>query len=239
MARQAVEAPRQPKKHFDQIQALTRVNPAAHACLAALCTRPGAHAPPGRQRQRRASAPYQNNSKKIKPRRQFPPQIITPPIRPPSPPPGVDVVVLSGSEKEKLEEVFDGLPLWLAAENGLLLRPPGAKARAGAGGWPPPPRPPPDCASHGSISTVVQAPPQPPPSGLPQEWVAVQELAGGEWKESVQLVFEYFCERTPRSFVEQRGTSLVWNYKHADVEFGRIQVRKGRAWSLGASRRGL
>ena len=37
----------------------------------------------------------------------------------------------------------------------------------------------------------------------------------GEWKECVQLVFEYFCERTPRSFVEQRGTSLVWNYKHA------------------------
>ena len=28
-------------------------------------------------------------------------------------------------------------------------------------------------------------------------------------------VFEYFCERTPRSFVEQRGTSLVWNYKYA------------------------
>jgi trehalose 6-phosphate synthase/phosphatase len=41
----------------------------------------------------------------------------------------------------------------------------------------------------------------------------------------VQLVFEYFCERTPRSFVEQRGTSLVWNYKYADVEFGRIQAR--------------
>jgi hypothetical protein len=28
-------------------------------------------------------------------------------------------------------------------------------------------------------------------------------------------VFEYFCERTPRSFVEQRGTSMVWNYKYA------------------------
>ena len=51
------------------------------------------------------------------------------------------------------------------------------------------------------------------------------ETSGGEWKESVQLVLEYFCERTPRSFVEQRGTSLVWNYKYADVEFGRIQAR--------------
>lgn len=44
--------------------------------------------------------------------------------------------------------------------------------------------------------------------------------------ESVQLVFDYFCERTPRSFVEKRDTSLVWNFKYADVEFGRIQARE-------------
>jgi len=30
-----------------------------------------------------------------------------------------------------------------------------------------------------------------------------------------------------RSFVEARETSLVWNYKHADVEFGRLQVGLG------------
>ncbi len=45
-----------------------------------------------------------------------------------------------------------------------------------------------------------------------------------EWMESVQLVFDYFCERTPRSFVEARETSLVWSYKWADAEFGRLQV---------------
>ena len=42
--------------------------------------------------------------------------------------------------------------------------------------------------------------------------------------ESVRLVFDYFCERTPRSFVETRDSSVVWNYKYADVEFGRLQV---------------
>jgi trehalose 6-phosphate synthase/phosphatase len=133
----AVEAPRQPKKHFDQIQALTRVNPAAYTCLAALSTDPS-----------------------------------------------VEVVIFSGSEKERLEEVFGELPLWLAAENGAVLRCPGET-----------------------------------------EWTTLAESPGGDWKDSVQLVFEYFCERTPRSFVEQRGTSLVWNYKYADVEFGRIQAR--------------
>lgn len=133
----AVEAPRQPKKHFDQIQALTRVNPAAYACLHTLAKDPS-----------------------------------------------VEIVIFSGSEKERLGEVFATLPVWLAAENGAVVRPPDSS-----------------------------------------EWMTVIETSSSEWKESVQLVLEYFCERTPRSFVEQRGTSLVWNYKYADVEFGRIQAR--------------
>ncbi|KFM22881.1 Alpha,alpha-trehalose-phosphate synthase [UDP-forming] 1 [Auxenochlorella protothecoides] len=96
----------------------------------------------------------------------------------------VRVVVFSGSEKEVLEEVFAGTRIWLAAENGMLLRPPGAT-----------------------------------------EWVPVIEPPSGEWMDSVSLVFEYFCERTPRSFVEQREHSIVWNYRAADVEFGRLQAR--------------
>ncbi|EFJ28419.1 trehalose phosphate synthase [Selaginella moellendorffii] len=48
-----------------------------------------------------------------------------------------------------------------------------------------------------------------------------------DWVESVQLVFDYFSERTPRSYVEARQTSLVWNFKYADLEFGRVQ-----AWDM-------
>ena len=32
---------------------------------------------------------------------------------------------------------------------------------------------------------------------------------------SLQLVFEYFTERTPRSYIDPRETSLVWNYKYS------------------------
>ncbi|XVF35057.1 hypothetical protein REPUB_Repub18cG0112100 [Reevesia pubescens] len=46
-----------------------------------------------------------------------------------------------------------------------------------------------------------------------------------EWVDSVKHVFEYFTERTPRSHFETRDTSLVWNYKYADIEFGRLQAR--------------
>ena len=48
-----------------------------------------------------------------------------------------------------------------------------------------------------------------------QDWATMGELPRKEWMESVQLVFDYFCERTPRSFVEARETSVVWNYKYA------------------------
>ncbi len=45
------------------------------------------------------------------------------------------------------------------------------------------------------------------------------EVPKKEWMESVQLVFDYFCERTPRSFVEARETSVIWNYKYAGMLF--------------------
>ena len=60
-----------------------------------------------------------------------------------------------------------------------------------------------------------------------QEWTPLVDTPKTEWMESVQLVFDYFCERTPRSFVEARETSVVWNYKYADNEFGRLQVSQG------------
>ncbi|GER29140.1 trehalose-6-phosphate synthase [Striga asiatica] len=58
------------------------------------------------------------------------------------------------------------------------------------------------------------------------EWMTTMpEHLNMEWVDSVKHVFEYFTERTPRSHFERRETSLVWNYKYADVEFGRLQAR--------------
>ncbi|XP_058751809.1 alpha,alpha-trehalose-phosphate synthase [UDP-forming] 1-like [Vicia villosa] len=60
------------------------------------------------------------------------------------------------------------------------------------------------------------------------EWMTtLPEHLNMEWVDSVKHVFEYFTERTPRSHfdLEERETSLVWNYKYADVEFGKLQAR--------------
>ncbi|KAL0043722.1 hypothetical protein WJX82_000124 [Trebouxia sp. C0006] len=138
----AVEAPRQPKRHFDQIQAMTRVNPTVYNSIASLSNEPN-----------------------------------------------TTVVVFSGSDKARLDETFGNLNVWLAAENGIFMRPP------------------------------------PDEDGDQEDWATMGEVPKKEWMESVQLVFDYFCERTPRSFVEARETSVIWNYKYADVEFGRLQAR--------------
>eukprot|EP00250_Pteridium_aquilinum_P003695 c14001_g1_i1 orf=129-3305(+) len=58
------------------------------------------------------------------------------------------------------------------------------------------------------------------------EWkTTMPEHLNMDWMDSVQPVFDYFRERTPRSYVEARETSLLWNYKYADIEFGKIQAR--------------
>ncbi|KAI5440394.1 alpha,alpha-trehalose-phosphate synthase [UDP-forming] 1 isoform X2 [Lathyrus oleraceus] len=58
------------------------------------------------------------------------------------------------------------------------------------------------------------------------EWMTTMpEQLNMEWVDSVKHIFEYFTERTPRSHFEEREASLVWNYRHADVEFGKLQAR--------------
>lgn len=58
------------------------------------------------------------------------------------------------------------------------------------------------------------------------DWMTTMpEHLNMDWVDSVKHVLEYFTERTPRSNFEHRETSLVWNYKYSDAEFGRLQAR--------------
>ncbi|KAK9268947.1 hypothetical protein L1049_000713 [Liquidambar formosana] len=98
--------------------------------------------------------------------------------------PKTTIVVLSGSDRNILDDNFGEYNMWLAAENGMFLR-----------------------LTNGEWMTTM-------PEHLNMEWV-----------DSVKHVFEYFTERTPRSHCDLRETSLVWNYKYADPEFGRLQAR--------------
>ena len=110
--------------------------------------------------------------------------------------PKTTVIIISGSECSKLEALFGHLPVWLAAENGVYIRPP-------------------SCNNNNNNNNNNSKP----------EWSMVMENLNMSWVESVLPVFDYFCERTPRSFVETREFSMMWNFRLADVEFGRLQAR--------------
>lgn len=42
------------------------------------------------------------------------------------------------------------------------------------------------------------------------------------WKQDVLPIFEYYTERTPGSFVEQKKSSLTWHYRLADPDYGQV-----------------
>ncbi len=58
------------------------------------------------------------------------------------------------------------------------------------------------------------------------EWHMMEQI-DNEWKESVQPLLEYYVDRTPRTFIEQKNFSLVWHYRKADPDLG-----MQRAWEL-------
>jgi len=56
--------------------------------------------------------------------------------------------------------------------------------------------------------------------GENQKW---QDLTSGldfSWKNDVLPIFEFYTERTPGSFIEQKKSSITWHYRQADPVFG-------------------
>ncbi|KAI8822643.1 glycosyltransferase family 20-domain-containing protein [Fimicolochytrium jonesii] len=44
------------------------------------------------------------------------------------------------------------------------------------------------------------------------------------WRKQVQEIFEYYTDRTPGSYIEQKEIGMVWHYGHADMSFGSWQA---------------
>ncbi|MFN3405460.1 MAG: bifunctional alpha,alpha-trehalose-phosphate synthase (UDP-forming)/trehalose-phosphatase [Cytophagaceae bacterium] len=47
-----------------------------------------------------------------------------------------------------------------------------------------------------------------------------------EWKAEISPILEMFVDRTPGSFIEHKGYSLVWHYRKADPELGELRARE-------------
>ncbi|KAJ3415746.1 hypothetical protein HDV05_004210 [Chytridiales sp. JEL 0842] len=44
------------------------------------------------------------------------------------------------------------------------------------------------------------------------------------WRKQVLDIFEFYTDRTPGSYIEQKEVGIVWHYDHADVSFGSWQA---------------
>lgn len=62
-----------------------------------------------------------------------------------------------------------------------------------------------------------------------KEWYAripLDEERDSEWKKLVMEIFEYYTERTPGSFIEQKKSAITWHYRLADQEHGLRQAKE-------------
>ncbi|KAJ3079031.1 hypothetical protein HK102_004070 [Quaeritorhiza haematococci] len=56
------------------------------------------------------------------------------------------------------------------------------------------------------------------------KWETMLDDVDISWKKPVLEIFEYYTDRTPGSFIEQRDLSVVWHYGLADLNFGSWQA---------------
>jgi trehalose 6-phosphate synthase/phosphatase len=57
------------------------------------------------------------------------------------------------------------------------------------------------------------------------DWQTVEPLRD-DWKEQMRPVLEWYEDRTPGSFIEEKDFSLVWHYRKADTELASIRARE-------------
>ena len=96
---------------------------------------------------------------------------------------GNEVVIVSGRDKNTLDEWFGNLPVGLVAEHGALVK-------RKEGDW---------------------------------EVTVPQDLS---WKDAVRQVLEYYVDRTPGSFIEEKEFSIVWHYRNVDPELAELRANE-------------
>jgi len=98
------------------------------------------------------------------------------------------VVILSGRDRELLEEWFGSVPrLGLAAERGFYYKLPMATG---------------------------------------DQWHCMTQNPDCTWKSYAFEIMRQFVKRTQGSFIENKGSALVWQYRDADQHFGSWQAKE-------------
>ncbi len=62
--------------------------------------------------------------------------------------------------------------------------------------------------------------------GSATDWIKLMHLSNKVWLGLVQDVMNNYTENVDGSFVEERESTLVWNYKNAEEEQGSMVVKE-------------
>jgi trehalose 6-phosphate synthase/phosphatase len=57
------------------------------------------------------------------------------------------------------------------------------------------------------------------------DWQTIEPLRD-DWKEQMRPILEWYEDRTPGSFIEEKGFSLVWHYRKADPGLASLRARE-------------
>ncbi|KAG1712304.1 hypothetical protein DVH05_000051 [Phytophthora capsici] len=125
------------------------------------------------------------------------------------------VFVLSGKERADLEKTLGSVRgLGLAAEHGYLYKW-GTGTNANGGGST-------DRApqSSGSSSNSLVSDAE---EGV---WLCTKDNFDDSWKDVTHAVMDIYTQRTHGTYIELKGSALLWQYRDADPEFGQLQAKE-------------
>ncbi|KAG2527431.1 hypothetical protein JM18_003850 [Phytophthora kernoviae] len=126
------------------------------------------------------------------------------------------VFVLSGKERLDLEKTLGSVRgLGLAAEHGYLYKW-GTGANTNAGSTTDSRAPASSSSSSNSLTSEVE-------EGV---WLCTKDNFDDSWKDVTHAVMDIYTQRTHGTYVELKGSSLLWQYRDADPEFGQLQAKE-------------
>ncbi|CAM9975335.1 unnamed protein product [Pylaiella littoralis] len=120
------------------------------------------------------------------------------------------VFVISGREKEEMQVALgDVKNLGLAAEHGLHFRFPGELKMSD---------------SHLNAQDPSDA--ERDPSFLKRKWETLVAVRDQSWKQLTRTIMNLYAKRTHGTYVVNKGSALLWQFRDADPEFGWLQSKE-------------
>jgi len=58
------------------------------------------------------------------------------------------------------------------------------------------------------------------------KWQTIHAQGDQKWKEAAKIIMEIYVQHTQGTYIEQKGSALIWQFRDADPEFGFMQSKE-------------